>query len=90
VPDPNVPGTKYNPYSNNLATLAYEGSEIAAATIDRLFRQYNLTGERLTVVASNAANENEIIDWTLRQFSDLPIKNKVLLLDYLIQPQTLK
>ena len=30
----------------------------------------------------NAADENEIVDWTLREFSKLEIKNKMLLLQY--------
>ena len=30
----------------------------------------------------NAADENEIVDWTLRKFSKLEIKNKMLLLQY--------
>jgi hypothetical protein len=79
VPDPNAPGTKFNPSS---VSLAYEQSEMVAATIDRFFPLYNFSGERLTVVHPNAANENEIVDWDLRQFSSFPIKNKLLLLQY--------
>jgi len=79
VPDPNAPGTKFNPSS---VSLAYEQSEMVAATIDRFFPLYNYSGERLTVVHPNAANENEIVDWDLRQFSRFPIKNKLLLLQY--------
>jgi hypothetical protein len=33
-------------------------------------------------VHPNAADENEIVDWTLRNFSKLEIKNKMLLLQY--------
>ena len=36
----------------------------------------------MTTVHPNAANENEIVDWTLRKFSKLEIKNKMLLLQY--------
>jgi hypothetical protein len=79
VPDPNAPGTKFNPSS---VSLAYEQSEMVAASIDRFFPLYNYSGERLTVVHPNAANENEIVDWDLRQFSRFPIKNKLLLLQY--------
>jgi hypothetical protein len=82
VPDPNAPGTKFNPSSKNLVSLAYEQSEMVAVTIDRFFPLYNFTGERLTVVHPNAANEKEIVDWDLRQFSSFPIKNKLLLLQY--------
>jgi hypothetical protein len=79
VPDPNAPGTKFNPSS---VSLAYEQSEMFAGTIDRFFPLYNYSGERLTVVHPNAANENEIVDWDLRQFSSFPIKNKLLLFQY--------
>ena len=79
MPDPNTPGTKFNPSS---VSLAYERSEMVAATIDRFFPLYNYSGERLTVVHPNAANENEIVDWDLRQFSSFPVKNKLLLLQY--------
>ena len=79
VPDPNTPGTKFNP---SPVSLAYEQSEMVAVTIDRFFPLYNFSGERLTVVHPNAANENEIVDWDLRQFSRFPIKNKLLLLQY--------
>jgi hypothetical protein len=84
VPDPNVPGSKYNPVLSNdyLVSLAYARSEMVAATMDRFFPQYNFSGNNLTVLHPGAADENEIIDWTLRQFSTLPIKHKVLLLDY--------
>jgi len=33
-------------------------------------------------VHPNAVDENEIVDWTLRKFSKLEIKNKMLLLQY--------
>lgn len=79
VPDPNAPGTKFNPSS---VSLAYERSEMVAVTIDRFFPLYNYSGERLTVVHPNAANQKEIVDWDLRQFSSFPVKNKLLLLQY--------
>jgi hypothetical protein len=79
VPDPNAPGTKFNPSS---VSLAYERSEMFAVTIDRFFPLYNYSGERLTIVHPNAVNENEIVDWDLRQFSSLPVKNKLLLFQY--------
>ena len=36
----------------------------------------------MTIVHPNAVDENEIVDWTLRKFSKLAIKNKILLLQY--------
>ena len=82
VPDPNVPGTKYNPSSNKFLSLAYERSQLFAAVLDRVSPEANITGDRLTIVHPNAADENEIIDWTLRKFSNLDMKNKILLLQY--------
>ena len=43
---------------------------------------FNVVGDQLTTVHPNAADENEIVDWTLRKFSKLEIKTKVLLLQY--------
>ena len=87
VPDPNVPGTKYNPV-HKFPSFAYERSEMAAEIFDLLFPGYNykneiLGGDRLTTVHSNSANENEIVEWTLRTFSSFKMKNKMLLLQYL-------
>ena len=78
---PQVPGTKYNPLSIFLS-LPYERSELLAATVDQLFSEYGVAGDSLTAVHPNAADENEIVDWTLRKFSSFKIKNKVLLLQY--------
>ena len=47
-----------------------------AGMLDLLFPQNNIVGDRLTTVHPNAADENEIIDWTLRKFSNLKVKNK--------------
>src|SRR5262249_33275547 len=82
VPDANVLGTKYNPRPNKFLALAYERSEILAALFDRLFPANNIAGDRLTLVHPNAADENEIVEWTLRKFSDVNIANKMLLLQY--------
>jgi hypothetical protein len=82
VPDPNVPGTKYNQLPNTVLSLAYERSEMLAAMVHHLFPQYNFAGDWLTTVHPNAADENEIVDWTLRKLSNLKIKNKMLLLLY--------
>ena len=50
--------------------------------LDWFFPDNNIVGERLTTVHPNAVDENEIVDWTLREFSKLEIKNKMLLLQY--------
>jgi hypothetical protein len=80
VPDPNTPGSKYNPRHHEALEFVFERSEFLGAALDRLFP--NIVGDRLTTVHPNAADENEIVDWTLRKFSKLEIKNKMLLLQY--------
>ena len=82
VSDPNVPGTKYHPSHNKIFPFVYGRSQMLAATVDRFFPRYDVVGDRLTTLHPNAADENEIVDWTLRKFSSLKIKNKVLLLQY--------
>src|SRR5262249_48966788 len=82
VPDPNTPGTKFNPLHHEALSFVYERSEILAAILDWFFPYNNIVGDRLTTVHPNAADENEIVDWTLREFSKLEIKNKMLLLQY--------
>jgi hypothetical protein len=86
VPDPNTPGTKFNPQYHGAyhgaLYFVYQRSEILGATLDRSFPDNNIVGDLLTTVHPNAADENEIVDWTLRKFSKLEIKNKMLLLQY--------
>jgi hypothetical protein len=80
VPDPNTPGSKLKPLHHEAVYFLYERSKILAETVDQFFP--NFVGDRLTNVHPNAVDENEIIDWTLRKFSKLEIKNKMLLLQY--------
>ena len=82
VPDLNVLGTKYNPSPNTFLSVAYERSEMLAPMLERFFGQYNITGDRLTTVHPDAADENEIVEWTLRNFFNVKITNKMLLLQY--------
>ena len=78
VPDPNTPGSKFNPLHREALYFVYERSEILA----EMLNWFNVVGDQLTTVHPNAADENEIVDWTLRKFSKLEIKTKVLLLQY--------
>jgi hypothetical protein len=84
--DPNTPGTHFNPLNHEAYHEAlyfiYQRSEILRLILDRFFPDNNIAGETLTVVHPNAVDENEIVDWTLRKFSKLEIKNKMLLLQY--------
>jgi len=78
VPDPNTLGSKFNPLHHEALYFVYERSEILA----EMLNWFNIVGDQLTTVHPNAADENEIVDWTLRKFSKLEIKNKMLLLQY--------
>jgi hypothetical protein len=80
VPDPNTPGSKLKPRHHEAVYFLYERSKILAEMVDQFFP--NFVGDHLTTVHANAADENEIVDWTLRKFSKLEIKNKMLLLQY--------
>jgi len=84
--DPNKPGTHFNPLYNEgyheALNFVYERSEILRLILDRFFPDSNIVGDRLTIVHANAVDENEIVDWTLRKFSKLEVKNKILLLQY--------
>ncbi len=82
VPDPNTPGTKFNPLHHGALYFGYERSEILLSMLGRFFPDNNIVGDQLTTVHPNAVDENEIVDWTLRTFSKLEIKNKMLLLQY--------
>ena len=78
VPDPNTRGSKFNPLHREVLYFVYERSEFLA----EILNWFNIVGDQLTTVHPNAADENEIVDWTLRKFSKLEIKNKMLLLQY--------
>ena len=80
--DPNTPGTKFNPAHHEVLFFVYERSEILRLILDWFFPDNNIVGDRLTIVHPNAVDENEIVDWTLRKFSKLEIKTKILLLQY--------
>jgi hypothetical protein len=80
VPDPNTPGTKTNP--REALYFVYERSEIVAGMLDLSPGYINGVAEGLTTVHPNAVDVNQIVDWTLRKFSELEIENKMLLLQY--------
>jgi hypothetical protein len=80
--DPNTPGTHFNPQYHEALVFVYQRSEILRLMLDWALPEYNIVGDQLTTVHPNAADEIEIVDWTLRKFSKLEIKNKMLLLQY--------
>ena len=80
--DPNTPGTHFNPQYHEALFFVYQRSEILRLMLDWALPEYNIVGDQLTTVHPNAADENEIVDWTLRKFSKLEVNNKMLLLQY--------
>jgi hypothetical protein len=73
VADPNTP-----PLHREALYFVYERSEFLA----EILNWFNIVEDQWTTVHPNAVDENEIVDWTLRKFSKLEIKNKMLLLQY--------
>ena len=83
VPDPDRRGTKYNPNPNRrYFALAYERSLLLSSIANRLYPESDISGDNLTVAHPNAADTEEIILFTLREFSQLSVEKKILLLQY--------
>jgi len=78
VSDPNALRSKFNPLHREALYFVYQRSEILA----EILKWFYIKGDLFTTVHPNAADEHEIVDWTLRKFSKLEIKNKMLLLQY--------
>ena len=82
VPDFNRKGTKYSPASPSIFSTLYINSLLFAAISDRVFPFYDHSGSNLSSVHSKAAEVEEIIEWTLTEFSKLSNVKKVLVLQY--------
>jgi len=83
VSDPNRRGTHSNPSSFWNKPFAYllERSMVLYAVVNRLRLPIDFEN-RLTVEHPNAADKDAIIRWTLKEFSNLKIDKKILLLQY--------
>jgi len=82
VPDFNRKGTKYSPALPSTFSTLYYNSILFAAISDRVFPLYDHSGSNLSSVHSKAAEVEEIIDWTLTEFSKLNNVKKLLVLQY--------
>ena len=82
VPDPNKAGTKFSPLPRSKLSIIYENSLIFSSIYDRLFPLYNFSGSDITSVHPEAAELEEIIEWTLTEFSKINNTKKILLLQY--------
>lgn len=83
VSDPNQRGAKYNPSAENrLVAYLYERVLLLAFVVDKFALQIDFSGDRLTIEHPNAADKDAIIEWTLKEFANLKIRNKILLLQY--------
>ena len=83
VPDPNRKGTKFNPALELRPLLALYARSLAFKLVqDRLLKLTNFTGDVLEEVHPDAAPVGDIVKWTLREFSQIEVANKILLLQY--------
>ena len=79
IPDPRLPGSEFRPTRLKTAlSLLYERSDVVAAVFDR-FAPRVLRWQWLTKEHPDAAGVDEIMLWTLRQMSELPLDKTVLL-----------
>jgi hypothetical protein len=84
TPDAYRPGTRFNPTPNRLvyALNAYSVGGWFLTEKLLLTSQNNLLGDRLTQTHPEAATELEILDWTIQQLAAVPVKRKILTLQY--------
>ena len=76
VSNPKEPGTIFNPFEPNVfVTYFYERFLIFALPADRFWATFHREHP-------NAADTKTIIEWTLREFSNVEIPKKILLLQY--------
>src|SRR5262249_1396953 len=79
VADPNRRGTHSNPSRlNRFIAYMYERSMVIARIMPRI----DFSGHRLKEKHTNATEKDGIIEWTLKEFSNLKVKKKILLLKY--------
>ena len=79
VPNPNRIGSKFAPVPK-IKLKIYQHSLLFAIFYDRL--NSNIMGKKLTILHPKAAKIEEIIEWTLSEFSKLKINKKLLVLQY--------
>jgi hypothetical protein len=82
VPDVNRSGSKFLPASRSKFAFFYQNSILIAGIWDRAFPTYDWSGNNLYSVHPKAAGEEEIIEWTLTEFSKLNKVKKILVLQY--------
>ncbi|MBU3693629.1 MAG: hypothetical protein FGM40_02225 [Rhodocyclaceae bacterium] len=86
-PDPRAQGTLWNPVTNEVpaatrfAQVLYEHSELLASLVDR-FSEGHLGYGRLSSEHPDAASVDEIIRFALGELANLPVPQKVLVLQY--------
>jgi hypothetical protein len=82
IADQNKLGTKYNPRSPGWLAFAYERSALVHLIVTKAFPSIDMTGDSLTEAHPRAADKDAIIEWTLKEFSQLNVPRKILLLQY--------
>lgn len=82
VPDANKSGSKFLPASRSKFAIFYQNSILFAGIWDRVFPVYDWSRNNLYSVHPKAADEEEIIEWTLTEFSKINNVKKILVLQY--------
>ncbi len=82
VSDRNKLGTKYSPSKPLPFAQLYKYSLFFALMYEALGLNHNISGSNLTSVHPHAADINEIISWTLTEFSKIEGVDKLLVLQY--------
>lgn len=87
VPKYGEPGSKFSyktklNFKNNLLTYGSEYSQIVGTIMYRFFPKYDYSGKNLTKRHPKAATFKSIVYFTLKKFSEIPIRNKYLLFQY--------
>ncbi len=83
VADPMKPGTMFNPGDPNpILVLLYERSLLFATAIDRSIPELVFRWAAYKEMHPYAADLESIIEWTLKEFSQLSVPSRILLLQY--------
>jgi len=82
VPSIDSVGTKYNPATQSLVRSLADNSQLFSLIYSRLQSDLDVGNMTRTEVALNAASVEGIMRFTLRQFSNLQVPQKILVIQY--------
>jgi hypothetical protein len=82
-PNPNIPGSIYNPTKpNTFLIYILERSVALQVSLGNNMDLFNFIGDKLTIKADHAASLPEILNWTISNFQAFQAKYKFLILHY--------